>query len=162
VLLAHGRIRRFVTNRSFSSRTEKQFHAKTAVCDVHMAGPSSLIINMRFNPPEFEILGPVLESTVLKLGALLPRMTSLSRQNSRKELPAFQLVGPPLRPPHWRLELPWSVAHEVSQMQMTHAIIECVDEEGVWELRATTSFTSMEGVDHVTMIYVKRPKRKEL
>ena len=128
-----------------------------------MAGPSSLLVNMRFNPPEVEIVGPVLESTVLKLGALLPRMTSLSRAHARKELPAFRpdgAVGP--RPLLWRHELPWSVAHEVAQMQMCHAIVECIDEEGCWDMRVTTSFTNAEGVDHVTLMFVKKAKRKEL
>jgi hypothetical protein len=127
-----------------------------------MAGPSTLMINLRFNPPEIEMLGPVLESTVLKLSALLPRMTSLSHARARKELPMFQLAGPPDRPAHWRLEMPWSVAHEVAQMQMTHAIIECVDEEGVWDMRDSTSFTGPDAVDYTTLIFVKKPKRKEL
>jgi hypothetical protein len=127
-----------------------------------MSGPSSLLINLRFNPPEIEIIGPILESTVLKLGALLPRMTSLSRNHTRKELPSFELTGPPTRPPHWRLELPWNAANDISQMMMLHAIAECVDEEGVWDMRATSSFTNPDGVDYNTLVFVKKPKRKEL
>ena len=180
-----------------------------------MAGPSCLIVNLRFNPPEIEIVGPVLESTVLKLGSLLPRMTSLSRNRARKELPQFQreqLVGISLSsnnttsnqtsnsasqlnnnssnsnaiskslqqqqqnssssnnnnnsssaPVVWRLELPCSVAHEVAQMQMCHAIFECIDEEGVWDMRDSMSFTgSDDGVDYTCLIFVKKPKRKEL
>lgn len=184
-----------------------------------MAGPSSLIVNLRFNPPEIELVGPVLESTVLKLGTLLPRMTSLSRNRARKELPQFQKhqIFPSnqqqqqqqqsplllkndnaskalitsssnhksnnadsnsnnnnpannnnsnnstvLQQTVWRLEMPCSVAHEVSQMQMSHAIFECIDEEGVWEMRDSTSFTLPEGVDYISLIFVKKPKRKEM
>ena len=177
-----------------------------------MAGPSCLIVNLRFNPPEIDIVGPVLESTVLKLGSLLPRMTSLSRNRARKELPQFQreqLVGISLSsnntassssnnnnssktllqqqsspsssssplfsqqninnnnnsnaPVVWRLELPFSVAHEVAQMQMMHAIFECIDEEGVWDMRDSMSFTALDdGVDYTSLIFVKKPKRKEL
>ena len=203
-----------------------------------MAGPSSLVVNLRFNPPEVEIIGPILESTVLKLGTLLPRMTSLSRNRARRELPQFQkeiLVGVSLSannintnnnnnstmsgmsnnamnsssstgagnpllnwnqqqqlsksqqqqqqqqqgststmssannninsssPVVWKLELPFSMAAEVAQMQMMHAIVECLDEEGIWDMRDSTSFTSLdEGVDYISLIFVKKPKRKEL
>lgn len=225
-------------------------HSRKKANTIIMAGPSSLVVNLRFNPPEIEIVGPVLESTVLKLGSLLPRMTSLSRNRARKELPQFQkevLVGVSLSsnniatnanpllswnanggtnnnnnsnqtsnptssssllsksqqqqqqqqstggynsnnnknsglninnnsntstssttgssssPVVWKLELPFSMAGEVAQMQMMHAIVECIDEEGIWDMRGATSFTTKdEGVDYTTLFFVKKPKRKEV
>jgi hypothetical protein len=125
-----------------------------------MAGPSALVVNMRFNPPEVEFVGPILESTVLKLNTLLPSLTSLASRG-RHAPPTFQFLPPTAEQPRavWRLELTGYIAHDTAQLAMMGAVVAAVEEEELWDMHDGVAW-STDGVDHHTLFFVRKPKRK--
>lgn len=97
-----------------------------------MAVPPALIVSMTFNPPDVSIVGPIAESTILKLNELLPQLSSLSPLG-RKVTPLFEFHEKPL--PHWTLYMKHLVFDEKCQMAAMLTILDCIEHEGCWSMR---------------------------
>ena len=112
------------------------------------AGPkeANLIVNLTFNPPLINIIGPVRDATVQKLNAILPEVCTSTQTANPKNKFAFVRRE---RPPCWQGQLASSFANEeVGQSRLVLALLDCMEEEGDWKLKGSNA--QCHDVDKVT------------
>jgi hypothetical protein len=98
---------------------------------------NTLIVNINFNPPHLKIIGPIRETTVEKLNAVLPTVTT-SHRSSRAGAPKFAFEP---QPPHWNCKLDGQYCDQVGESALFLAILDALEEEGGWKLSTTQSIT---------------------
>jgi hypothetical protein len=98
---------------------------------------NTLIVNFTFNPPTIKVLGPVKDSTIEKLNAVLPSVTT-SRRGDRGDVPKFTLKA---APGHWSVTLNGQYCDLVGESRVTLAILDALEEEGTWKLATTHALT---------------------
>ena len=119
-----------------------------------MAVPPVLVVNMLFDPPVVEILGPVHDATIAKLNDFLPHLTLNSTQGRRA--PAkFEKVAEPVS--HWRIELRGAISNDPSRMAFMLALLDCLDEEGGWSMHDTHG-SNTEFQEAHTFFFVKKSR----
>eukprot|EP00998_Keelungia_sp_KM082_P000005 NODE_10008_length_498_cov_46.555256_g9985_i0.p1 GENE.NODE_10008_length_498_cov_46.555256_g9985_i0~~NODE_10008_length_498_cov_46.555256_g9985_i0.p1 ORF type:complete len:119 (-),score=21.18 NODE_10008_length_498_cov_46.555256_g9985_i0:72-428(-) len=100
-----------------------------------MAVPANLVVNLTFNPPEIVIVGPIKETTVQKLQSIFPQVCTSSP--GQKSLCQFMKVE---SPPHWYCKLSAGYCNEeMGQSQIMLTIMDCLEEEGGWKLKASNA-----------------------
>lgn len=90
----------------------------------------NLIINMSFNPPTLDILGPIKESTIDRLNEVVPHSTTSTR-SIRNEPPKFEYLA---NPDHWHLKLDGQFCDADGISRMMVILLDAVEEEGDWTL----------------------------
>lgn len=115
------------------------------------AGPKeqNLIVNFTFNPPLIHIIGPVRDTTVQKLNAILPEVCTSTQTSNPKNKFAFTKIerGPGIT--LWRGVLEHSFANEeVGQSRLVLALLDAMEEEGDWKLKGSNA--TCHDVDKVT------------
>lgn len=103
-----------------------------------MAVAPALIVSMVFDPPRISIVGPVQESTIMKLNELLPNLTTISSAG-RRAPPSFKRVEAQI--PTWDVELRNLLSDEVSKLAIMVAVLDCLEDEGGWSMRDTHALT---------------------
>jgi len=101
-----------------------------------MAVPANLIVNLTYNPPEIAIIGPIKETTVEKLGGILPQVCTSAPSSKEPTVTFIRNESPP----HWYAKLPGSYANEeLGQSQIILTLLDCLEEEGGWKLKASNA-----------------------
>lgn len=99
---------------------------------------NSLIINMSFNCPEIEILGPVKESTIDRLNHVLPTATTSTRSIRTAE-PQFQFLS---NPDHWKIKLDGQFCDAAGVSRLMVLLLDALEEEGGWTLVSSQASSS--------------------
>ena len=106
----------------------------------------NLIVNLTFNPPLVNILGPVRDATIAKLTAVLPEVCTSTQTSTARHTFAFVRRE---RPPCWSGQLTSSFANEeVGQSRVILSILDALEEEGDWKLKGSNA--TCHDVDKVT------------
>lgn len=90
----------------------------------------SLIVNMSFNCPEVQILGPVQESTIERLNEVLPGSTTSTR-SIRSSQPKFEYLS---NPDHWKIKLDGQFCDSEGVSRLMVLLLDALEEEGGWTL----------------------------
>jgi hypothetical protein len=98
---------------------------------------NTLIVNFHFNPPTIKIVGPIKESTIEKLNAVLPTVTT-SRRGDRAGQPKFTFKP---HPTHWTVTLDGQFCDQVGESRTMLAILDALEEEGTWKLATSMATT---------------------
>lgn len=108
----------------------------------------NLIVNFTFNPPVIFIVGPVRDTTVQKLNAILPEVCTSTQTSNPKNKFEFTRVERP-GGSVWRGQLEHSFANEeVGQSRLVLALMDSMEEEGDWKLKGSNAICH--DVDKVT------------
>ncbi|KAG5469335.1 hypothetical protein LSCM1_02550 [Leishmania martiniquensis] len=100
--------------------------------------PHILIVNMSFNCPEVQILGPVQEGTIERLNKVLPSSTTSTR-SIRGSLPKFEYLS---NPDHWRIKLDGQFCDTEGASRLMVLLLDALEEEGGWTLTSSQSVSS--------------------
>ena len=98
---------------------------------------NTLVVNFTFNPPVIKVTGPVKESTIERLNAVLPTVTT-SRRGDRAGQPKFVFKPAPT---HWTVTLDGQFCDQIGESRVMLAILDSLEEEGVWKLASTQATT---------------------
>ena len=100
-----------------------------------MAGKeTNLIVNITVNPPQIAIIGPIKETTIQKLNARLPQITTTAPGHNTRC--AFECRD---EPKHWYTELRTSFANEeLGQSFLMLVLLDALAEEN-WRLKGTNA-----------------------
>ncbi|AIO01359.1 hypothetical protein LPMP_330660 [Leishmania panamensis] len=90
----------------------------------------NLIVNMFFNSPEIQILGPVQENTIERLNSVLPASTTSTR-SIRNSQPKFEYLS---NPDHWRIKLDGQFCDSEGVSRLMVLLLDALEEEGGWTL----------------------------
>lgn len=90
----------------------------------------NLVINMSFNPPTIDVLGPIKESTVDRLNEVIPTSTTSTR-SIRNEPPKFEYLA---NPDHWHIKLDGQFCDTDGVSRMIVLLLDALEEEGDWTL----------------------------
>ncbi|KAK7194743.1 paraflagellar rod component [Novymonas esmeraldas] len=90
----------------------------------------NLIVNMTFNCPEVQILGPVQESTIERLNEVLPGSTTSTR-SIRSSQPKFEYLS---NPDHWKIKLDGQFCDSEGVSRLMVLLLDALEEEGGWTL----------------------------
>lgn len=93
----------------------------------------NLVINLRFNCPEIDIMGPIKESTIERLNEVIPASTTSTR-SMRTELPQFQYLS---NPDHWHIKLAGQLCDNDGITRLMIQLLNALEEEGDWTLMST-------------------------
>jgi hypothetical protein len=108
----------------------------------------NLIVNFTFNPPLIYIIGPVRDTTVQKLNAILPEVCTSTQTSNPKNKFEFQRIERP-GGAVWKGQLHHSFANEeVGQSRLVLALMDSMEEEGDWKLKGSNA--TCHDVDKVT------------
>ena len=100
-----------------------------------MSKVTNLIVNITVNPPAICIIGPIKETTVAKLNEVMP--LACTTTPGTKATFVFEKKN---EPPHYYGSLTGSYANEdVGQTQLFLAVLDCLEEEGGWKLKASNA-----------------------
>ncbi|CBZ29860.1 conserved hypothetical protein [Leishmania mexicana MHOM/GT/2001/U1103] len=101
----------------------------------------NMIVNMSFNCPEIQILGPVQESTIERLNEVLPDSTTSTR-SIRSNQPKFEYVS---NPDHWRIKLDNQFCDSEGVSRVIVCLLDALEEEGGWTLISSQASNSQGG-----------------
>lgn len=120
-----------------------------------MAVAPVLVVSVTFNPPDISIVGPIQESTVTKLNAVLPNLTSISCKG-RRDPPQLEFKETPV--PHWQVELRGLLSDELSKLSILLSLLDCLEDEGGWGMRDCHALT-FEDCEAHKMFFTKKNGR---
>ena len=98
---------------------------------------NNLIVNINFNTPHIKIIGPIRETTIEKLNAVLPTATT-SQRSMRAGAPKFNFEP---QPPHWNAKLDGQFCDQIGESSLFIAVLDALEEEGGWKLSTTQAIT---------------------
>ncbi len=98
---------------------------------------NTLVVNFTFNSPNIKIIGPIKDSTIEKLNAVLPSVTT-SRRSERAGFPKFALKN---SPQHWGVVLDGQFCDQIGESRIMLAILDALEEEGTWKLACSHATT---------------------
>ncbi|AYU82034.1 paraflagellar rod component, putative [Leishmania donovani] len=101
----------------------------------------NMIVNMSFNCPEIQILGPVQESTIERLNEVLPDSTTSTR-SIRSNQPKFEYLS---NPDHWRIKLDNQFCDLEGVSRLIVLLLDALEEEGGWTLISSQASSSSHG-----------------
>lgn len=90
----------------------------------------NLVINMSYNPPTIDIMGPIKESTIDHLNEVIPTSTSSTR-SIRSDPPKFEYLA---NPDHWHIKLDGQFCDVDGISRMIVLLLDALEEEGDWTL----------------------------
>ncbi|GET91800.1 hypothetical protein, conserved [Leishmania tarentolae] len=101
----------------------------------------NMIVNMSFNCPEIQVLGPVQESTIERLNEVLPGSTTSTR-SIRSSQPKFEYVS---NPDHWRIKLDNQFCDSDGVSRLIVLLLDALEEEGGWKLISSHASNTRNG-----------------
>eukprot|EP00667_Euglena_gracilis_P028664 EG_transcript_36883 len=110
-----------------------------------MSAPPNLILNVQFNPPVVKVIGPIQEETIQRLNAALP-LSCTTDPRGRAPPAQFQYTEQPL--PHWSMHLYGNYCNEQGKMQVMLDLLDALEEEGGWRLKAANGLPQIECETH--------------
>ncbi|CCW63077.1 unnamed protein product [Phytomonas sp. EM1] len=99
---------------------------------------NTLVINLSFNCPVVDIIGPIKETTIERLNELLPTSTTSTR-NCRSEAPKFQYLS---NPDHWHLKLDGQLCDSEGVSHFIVVLLDVLEQEGGWTLVSSQASNS--------------------